>query len=67
MGPLKTLNLSNAANGLINSGRNTKESLLMTFGIKRVIAAEFGVDYHERSVGRLLKQLGFSHLDTSGK
>jgi len=39
----------------------------MTFGIKRVIAAEFGVDYHERSVGRLLKQLGFSHLDTSGK
>jgi|GEM_PF-1697684 len=34
MGPLKTLNLSNAANGLINSGRNTKESLLMTFGIR---------------------------------
>jgi len=33
MGPLKTLNLSNAVNGLINSGRNTKESLLMTFGI----------------------------------
>ncbi|MCA3640941.1 MAG: IS630 family transposase, partial [Methylobacterium sp.] len=26
--------------------------------LKRVIAAEFGVDYHERSVGRLLKQLG---------
>ena len=24
--------------------------------LKRVIAAEFGVDYHERSVGRLLKQ-----------
>jgi len=30
--------------------------------LKRVIAAEFGVDYHERSVGRLLKQLGFSHM-----
>ncbi|MCA3657938.1 MAG: helix-turn-helix domain-containing protein [Methylobacterium sp.] len=24
--------------------------------LKRVIAAEFGVDYHERSVGRLLEQ-----------
>ena len=30
--------------------------------LKRVIAEEFGVDYHERSVGRLLKQLGFSHM-----
>lgn len=30
--------------------------------LKRVIAKEFGVDYHERSVGRLLKQLGFSHM-----
>jgi transposase len=30
--------------------------------LQRVIAEEFGVDYHERSVGRLLKQLGFSHI-----
>jgi transposase len=30
--------------------------------LKRVIAEEFGVDYHERSVGRLLKELGFSHM-----
>jgi transposase len=30
--------------------------------LQRVIAEEFGVAYHERSVGRLLKQLGFSHM-----
>lgn len=30
--------------------------------LRDVIAAEFGVDYHERSVGRLLKDLGFSHI-----
>jgi transposase len=30
--------------------------------LKRVIAEEFGVDYHERSVGRLLKEIGFSHM-----
>jgi transposase len=30
--------------------------------LKRVIAEEFGVGYHERSVGRLLKELGFSHM-----
>jgi transposase len=30
--------------------------------LKRVIAARFGVDYHERHVGTLLKQLGFSHM-----
>jgi transposase len=30
--------------------------------LKRVIAEEFGVAYHERSVGRLLKELGFSHM-----
>ena len=29
---------------------------------KRVIAGRFGVDYHERYVGKLLKKLGFSHM-----
>jgi transposase len=29
--------------------------------LKRIIAARFGVDYHERYVGTLLKELGFSH------
>jgi len=30
--------------------------------LQRVIAARFGVVYHERTVGKLLKQLGFSHI-----
>jgi transposase len=30
--------------------------------LQRVIAARFGVDYHERYVGKLLKKLGFSHI-----
>ena len=30
--------------------------------LKRVINERFGVDYHERYVGTLLKRLGFSHI-----
>ena len=30
--------------------------------LKHVIAARFGVDYHQRYVGKLLKKLGFSHM-----
>lgn len=30
--------------------------------LQRVIAARFGVVYHERTVGKLLKQIGFSHI-----
>ena len=30
--------------------------------LKRVIAEWFGVDYHQRYVGKLLKKLGFSHM-----
>ncbi len=30
--------------------------------LKRVIEDRFGVAYHERHVGKLLKQLGFSHV-----
>jgi transposase len=30
--------------------------------LKRVIAERFGVDYHERHVGTLLKNIGFSHM-----
>ncbi len=37
-------------------------STLVETGLKHVIAAEFGVNYHVRSVGRLLKPLGFSHM-----
>src|SRR5215211_935171 len=30
--------------------------------LKRVIAERFGVAYHERTIGKLLKALGFSHI-----
>jgi transposase len=30
--------------------------------LKRLIAERFGVDFHPRSVGKLLKKLGFSHI-----
>lgn len=30
--------------------------------LKRVIEERFGVDYHERTIGKLLKQIGFSHI-----
>ena len=30
--------------------------------LKGVIAERFGVDFHPRSVGKLLKKLGFSHI-----
>ncbi len=30
--------------------------------LKRVIEQRFGVAYHERTVGKLLKQIGFSHI-----
>jgi transposase len=30
--------------------------------LQRLIAERFGVVYHERTVGKILKQLGFSHI-----
>jgi transposase len=30
--------------------------------LKRVIAKRFGVDFHARHVGKILKKLGFSHM-----
>ena len=30
--------------------------------LQRVVGERFGVDYHERSIGKLLKALGFSHI-----
>jgi transposase len=33
--------------------------------LKRVIAERFGVDYHERHVGTLLKKIGFSHISAA--
>ena len=30
--------------------------------LRQIIQQRFGVDYHERSVGKLLRKLGFSHM-----
>jgi transposase len=30
--------------------------------LKALIAARFGIEYHERTIGKLLKHLGFSHI-----
>jgi transposase len=30
--------------------------------LQRLIAERYGVVYHERTVGKILKQLGFSHI-----
>ena len=30
--------------------------------LKQIIAERFGVDYHERTVGKILHRLGFSHI-----
>ena len=30
--------------------------------LQRVVSERFGIDYHERSIGKLLKALGFSHI-----
>ena len=30
--------------------------------LKQLIAERFGVTYHERTVGKILRQLGFSHI-----
>lgn len=30
--------------------------------LKKLIADRFGVEYHERTIGKLLKHLGFSHI-----
>lgn len=30
--------------------------------LQRAIAERFGVEYHERTIGKLLKHLGFSHI-----
>jgi transposase len=35
--------------------------------LQRVIADKFGINYHERSIGKLLKYLGFSHISARPK
>jgi transposase len=33
--------------------------------LQRVIEERFGVIYHERTVGKILKQIGFSHISAA--
>jgi transposase len=35
--------------------------------LQRLMAERFGVVYHERTVGKILKQLGFSHISSRGQ
>ena len=30
--------------------------------LQQIVAERFGVAYHERTIGKILKQLGFSHV-----
>ena len=42
--------------------RRTGSSCWRRLDLKRVIAERFGVAFHERYVGKLLKKLGFSPM-----
>jgi transposase len=42
--------------------RGTGSSCWRRLDLKRVIAERFGVDFHPRHVGKLLKKLGFSPM-----
>ena len=51
--------------GIVETGPDPKTDGVVRWrriDLKAVIAARFGVAYHERSVGKLLKALGFSHI-----
>ena len=43
----------------------TAVTVRATFGrraAQQIVAERFGVAYHERTIGKILKQLGFSHV-----
>ena len=46
----------------IDAGEQGPSTPSKLIHLKRVIKERFGVDYHERHVGTLLKRLGFSHI-----
>ena len=51
--------------GIVETGPDPKTDGVVRWrriDLKAMIAARFGVAYHERSVGKLLKALGFSHI-----
>jgi len=50
---------------LVEAGPNRERDGVVRWrrvDLKRVIAEQFGVDFHARHVGKLLKKLGFSHM-----
>ena len=50
---------------IVEAGPNRKVDGVVRWrriDLKRVIAERFGVDFHARYVGKLLKKLGFSHM-----
>ena len=50
---------------IVESGPDVKIDSVVRWGrvdLQRVIKERFGVDFHERHVGTILKQLGFSHM-----
>jgi transposase len=50
---------------IVETGPNRKVDGVVRWrriDLKRVIVEKFGVDYHQRYIGKLLKKLGFSHI-----
>lgn len=50
---------------IVETGPNRKVNGVVRWrrsDLKHIIATRFGVEYHERHVGSLLKQLGLSHI-----
>jgi transposase len=66
-GPKSRLSLDQLAQlaAIVETGPEVKTDGVVRWrrvDLKRVISSRFGVDYHERSVGKLLRKLGFSHV-----
>ena len=43
-------------------GRDSSDVRWRRIDLQRVIADKFKIAYHQRSIGKLLKHLGFSHI-----
>ena len=66
-GPKRRLSASQLQElaGIVESGPDLKTDGVVRWrrvDLRSVISARFGVDYHERYVGKLLKTLGFSNI-----
>jgi transposase len=63
--PKLTLEQKRALAALVEAGPDLETDGLVRWrriDLKQVIRERFGADYHERSVSRLLHDLGFSHM-----